>query len=496
MKNKTKKNFLYNLIYHVFLVIVPLITTPYVSRRLGAVGLGDYGFAYSKAYYFSLFIKLGLSNYGNRAIAITRNDKREMSKEFWNIYCFQFFLSILVGGIYIGYCFLFASNRILSLYLILFVCSSGLDITWFYWGIEEFKITVTRSMIIKILTTAAIFLFVKDEGDTWLYTMILCFGSFASQIFLWPRMPKLVTFVKPTMPEIVKHIKPNLILFLPAVAVSLYKVMDKIMLGYLASTADVGYYESSEKIIKVPMAVIESLGIVMQPRMANLIKNNADKKYLQDVLKKSVIVIMLCSTVLGFGIMTMADDFVPAYYGKGFDICSTLFKILLPSCMFLGLTNVMKSQYLLPRKKDKEYVVVLFIGAGVNLTMNLIFIPSLASVGAAIGTLAAEAAVCIAIAVVAGRTMNTVKYYSVSIPFVIAGGIMYVAGYFIQFPELSFVAGFALKVVVSGCIYIVSLLVLMGVSKFILKNRFCDDVLATFSFLWKGRRTKKIKENK
>lgn len=488
MKSKVRVNFIYNLIYHIFLIIVPLVTTPFVSRKLGAAGIGDYAYAYSIAYYFSLFIKLGLNNYGNRSIAYSRNDKQNMSKEFWNIYCFQFILSIIVITLYLGYCWLFASNQQISIYLMLFVISSGLDITWFYWGMEEFKITVTRSFIIKILSTTAIFLFIKDESDTGIYTLILSISSLGSQMFLWPRLFKYVSFVKPTYHEVVKHIRPNLILFLPAVAVSLYKIMDKIMLGIMSTTAEVGFYESSEKIIKVPMAVIESLGAVMQPRMSNLISNNADKKYMRDVLKKSIIVTMFFSTVLGFGIMTMADEFVPPFYGAGFEQCSTLFKILLPSCMFLALTNVFKTQYLLPRKKDKEYIVALFTGAAINLIINSTLIPHMASVGAAVGTLAAEASVCIVIAVIVKREMRIYEYYSLSIPFLVSGLIMFIAGQYIHFNSMSLYAGFVVKVVVCGFIYIGLLAVQMIASKYVIKNGFCGEILSTVSFVWKRKK--------
>ena len=490
MKSKAKQNIIYNFIYHIFLIVVPLITTPYVTRRLGADGIGEYGFEYSVACYFALFIKLGLSNYGNRVIAYTRGDKKEMSKEFWNIYFFQFFCSIVVSAVYIGYCFLISSNYLVSMILILYVISSGLDITWFYWGMEEFKLTVTRSTIIKILSTIAIFVCIKDKDDVALYTLILSLGFFGSQVFLWTMLFRYVEFVKPSREEVIKHIKPNLILFLPAIAVSFYKIMDKIMLGVISTKTEVGFYESSEKIIKVPMAVIESFGAVMQPRMSNLVANKADKRYMGEVLKKSVILIMLSSTVLGFGIMSVADQFVPAYYGAGFEQCSLLFKVLLPSCMFVALTNIFKTQYLLPQKKDKEYIRALFTGAIVNVLINILLIPLMASGGAAVGTLVAEASVCLVIALSARREMNVLKYYSLAIPFVLSGLVMFVASYFIYFPGLSFAVELTLRILICGSIYVVLLGAQLLISKYVLKNDFCDEVFSTFSFLWKRKKKK------
>lgn len=490
MKNKTKLDILYNFIYHIFLIAVPLITTPYVTRRLGASGVGEYGFENSIACYFALFIKLGLNNYGNRTIAYSRDNRKAMSKEFWNIYFFQFLCAIAVCAIYLGYCLLVSSNFLVSFILILYVISSGLDITWFYQGMEEFKLTVTRSTIIKLLSTIAIFIFIKGEDDVALYTFIMCIGSFGGQIFLWPILFRYVDFVRPTREEVIKHIKPNLLLFLPAIAVSFYKIMDKIMLGVISTKTEVGYYESSEKIIKVPMALVESFGVVMQPRMSNLIANKADKKYMSELLKKSLILIMLSSTVLGFGIMSIADQFVPAYYGKGFEQCSLLFKILLPSCMFLAMTNIFKTQYLLPKKKDKEYIRALFTGAIVNVTINILLIPLMASGGAAVGTLVAEASVCLVIGLSARHEMDVLKYYSLGIPFVISGAVMFVASNFIYFPGLPFAWELILRILICGSIYVVLLVAQLLLSKFVLKNEFCDETFATFSFLWKRKKKK------
>ena len=211
---------------------------------------------------------------------------------------------------------------------------------------------------------------------------------------------------------------------------------------------------------------------------------------MSEVLKKSIVVIMLSSTILGFGIMSVADEFVPAYYGAGFDQCSLLFKILLPSCMFLALTNIFKTQYLLPKKKDKEYIRALFTGAIVNVLMNILLIPLMASGGAAVGTLAAEASVCLVIALSARREIKVLDYYRLAVPFVLSGGVMFVVSYLISFPGMSFIWGLLLKIVICGSVYVVMLAALLLLSKYVLKNDFCDEVVSTFSFLWKRKKPK------
>ncbi len=423
-------------------------------------------------------------------VAYVRDDRNKLSKEFWNIYCFQFLMAIVVTAVYLLYCLLFASNRQISLYLILFVLSVGVDITWFFWGMEEFRITVTRSFLIKILSTAAIFLFVKDENDVGVYTLILCIGFFGGQICVWPRLFRYVSYVRPEKKEVIRHIRPNLVLFLPAIAVSLYKIMDKIMLGFMSAKAEVGFYESSEKIIKIPMAIIESLGAVMQPRMSNLISNNADRKYLNEVLKKSVLTAIFFSTLLGFGIMSISHDFVPIFYGEGFEKCSVLFMILLPSCMFLSFTNVLKSQFLLPRKKDREYIIALFTGAAVNLTVNSILIPSQASIGAAVGTLCAEISVCLVIAWIVRKDIHMGTFFRITVPFVAAGAGMCLAGVFIRISIWGPIPDLIIKTALCGTIYFVLLLALVPLCDKILKTEIKSETISMISGrLRRGRGT-------
>lgn len=423
--SNVKKNLIYNSLYQLFAIAIPLITTPYLSRILGANGIGEYSYAYSIAYYFVMFIKLGLENYGNRTIAQIRNNKEILSITFWNIFAMQVLFGIAMTIFYILYCIFFSTNSQISWILMLFVISGMLDINWFFFGLEQFKITVSRNFIIKILTTFSIFIFIKSENDTYLYTIIMVFGMFLNQIMIWPFVKKYVVFSIPVWSEIKKHMIPNIILFIPVVAISLYKTMDKIMLGYLTNTLEVGLYESSEKIIQIPMALITSLGTVMLPRMSNVIHNSNGKK-VNLILQKSIYLAMFLSTSLGFGIMSVAKTFVPWFYGEGFNKCISLFLILLPSCMFLAFANVIRTQFLIPNKEDKIYIKSVFLGAALNLLINAFLIPKYGAFGAAIGTLIAEASVCIYQCISVRHKLPIYKLFINCVPFILAGLVMFI----------------------------------------------------------------------
>ena len=391
MKN-VRRNFLYNLFYQILTFLLPLITTPYLSRVLGAEKTGVYSYSYSVAYYFVLFAMLGLNNYGNREIAKIRDDRYQRSKLFWEIYGLQVCNSVVIIIIYSLINLLFR-NELINWIMLLYVASSIFDINWFFWGLEEFKITVTRNTVIKIATVVAILLFVKSREDVYIYALIMAGSMLLSPILLWPYLRARVDWRKPGFREVLSHLKPNLILFIPVIAVSLYKVMDKIMLGSMASYSEVGLYDYAEKVIAIPTCCVNALGTVMMPRMANLVaqKDNSTEK---ETIYKSMIFGTALATAMSFGLIGIADVFVPLFYGEGFSKCVILFYILLPSCVFLAIANVIRTQYLIPHSMDKEFTVSLGAGACINLLINAMLIPQLQSIGAAIGTLLAEALVC------------------------------------------------------------------------------------------------------
>lgn len=464
-KNSIKSNFIFNAIYQLTNILVPLVTLPYLSRVLHAEGLGEYSFAYSVAYYFYLFIRLGLHNYGNRTIAYVKDDSFELSKIFSEIYAFQFFMGIAMTVIYLGYSVFVAPRKELAIIFSLYVISGGIDITWALYGLEEFKVTSVRDALTKLLTALAIFAFVKENDDVWKYALIYSLGFLIDQIIVIPIILKRIRIIIPDILGVIAHIKPNLILFLPTVAVSIYKTMDKIMLGTMATEEELGYYHSCENVVYVPLALITALGTVMLPRMSNMISNKADKGKLDVVFEKSVSFAMFVSSSVCMGIMTVAKEFVPVFYGIGFDKCIYIFYIILPSCIFLAFANVIRTQFILPRKRDALFVVSLFSGAGVNLLLNALLIPHYAAIGASIGTLAAEIVVCIIQAAYVYKEANIGKNVVNSIPFLLAGILMF-AIFFNYKPVIeNAIMALIVKIVICGTFYMLLLGGMLGIKR-------------------------------
>ena len=457
------KNFFYNSFYQILTLIIPLITAPYLARIIGAEGVGKYSYAYSIAYFFYIFIKLGLDNYGNRTIAANRDNGEKLSHTFWSIYFMQLLFGIIFISLYVVYIFFMAKDTVAAAMLLMYVISGMLDITWYLNGVEKFKLTVTRNTIIKVLATVLIFAMVKSRDDIYVYIFIMSLSFLLSQIVVWPFIKKEITFVKVVFTDVTVHIKSNLVLFIAVLAVSLYRYMDKIMLGTIINEHEVGIYENSEKLMQIPINFVNALGIVMLPRMSYIFSNNGKSNETDNIILVSEIFASFLSSSLCLGIMGIASELVPVFYGSGYSDCITILYILMPSCLFMAFANVLRTQFLIPLKKDRIYIRAIVIGALVNLIINSFLIPNLGASGAAIGTLIAEILVCIIQAFSVRKELPIIRFLNYSMPFLMAGFLMLVGLCFIPNITGNNILNLIIKITEGAGIYIIVLTLFLWV---------------------------------
>lgn len=429
-KTSLKANFIYNSLYQLLLLITPLITSPYVSRVLGSTGIGQNSYTYAIANTFALVGMLGITNYGNRTIASVQDSLEKRSNIFWNIFTIQISVSIFVFLIYLLSCFFIFDSQLKLLFFIqsFTVLCSLVDINWFFFGIEKFKVTVTRNVIIKILNIVLIFLLVKKSSDVYLYTWITAFSLFLSNLVLFPFLKGEVIFVKPTWAEIRPMIKPILVLFIPVIAITLYKKMDKIMLGSMSSMSQLGFYENTEKIINIPNSLITALGTVMLPRMSFLYANGKTENA-SSYLNYSMEFVCFMSSALVFGISGIAMNFAPCFFGSDFNEVGVLIIAISPTIFFVSWANVIRTQFLIPLSHDSIYVKSVWLGAIVNLIINFILIPKYGALGSVIGTDFAEGSVMLYQTLKVRKQLPITKYVKNGIYYILAGVIMFIPVY-------------------------------------------------------------------
>lgn len=454
-----KVNYIYSVLYQLLLVLVPIITAPYLTRKVGAEQLGVYSYTNSIAHYFYLFAMLGMQNYGNRCIAQARDNQKLLSQKFSEMITLQLIWGVVVIFCYsiylVALLFMHSPFFISSLIWGLYIISGTIDISWFFWGIEFFKITVLRNIIIKIFTTIGIFTLIKSPNELNLYIFLIAGSSILTQAILWLNVKKYIKYEKPSMQRIKVHIKPNLLLFLPVIAVSIYTIMDKIMLGKWGTMEQLGFYDNVQKIMTIPTGLITALGTVMLPRMSNLFANK-NKDIAMQYLSISMQFSCFFAIPFMFGILAIAPLFVPIYFGQGYDPCINMMELFSVTILFISWANVIRTQFLIPSEKDKIYLGSVIVGAIVNVIANIILIPIYNATGAIIGTICAEFSVALLQTVCVRYSLPVIKYIKESIFFLIPGLLMLVATRFFIANMSTTVTTLILAIVLGACIYLLT----------------------------------------
>lgn len=384
------KNYLYNSVHQIILIIIPLLTMPYIARVLGASGVGLAVFTTSIVQYFVFLGTFGNSLYGNRTIAYIKDDVDERSKVFWEIFYLKF-ITIIVSTIIFLTVITISNSGCKFLYYIqsLNLLAAIVDISWFFAGMEDFKKIALRGIFVRIICLALIFIFVKNSDDVWLYILIIAISSILGNLSIWFCLPGKIKFKMINPKNMTKHIKPSLILFIPQIAIYLYTLLDKTLIGILANDAQVGYYNMASRIITMSMSIIGATGVVLMPKMANNFAKG-DIESIKAYTIKSFKFVSFLAFPLAFGIFAVSDQFVPWFFGSDFHETSTLLKMLSPVVIAMAWGNITGNQLLIPMKLEKKYTISVIIGGILSCVLNYLLIPEFLAFGACISLLVAE----------------------------------------------------------------------------------------------------------
>lgn len=419
------KNYLYNAFYQIFILLVPLITTPYLSRVLGPTGVGINAYTNSIIQYFILFGSIGVNLYGNRQIAFVHGNRQKMTKTFYEIFFLRistiilafvaFFIFLRITHQYHGYYW----SQSLSL------LAAAFDISWFFMGVENFAVTVLRNFVVKMLTLVSIFVFVKDQSDLGLYILILSMSLLIGNLTLFPSLKKYIGRPVIKHLNVWQHLLPSLALFIPQIATQIYLVVNKTMLGAMTSVQASGYFDQSDKIIKMVLAVVTATGTVMLPHVANAFAQGKVEKT-KSYLYRSFSFVSFLSIPMFFGIVAVSDKFVPLFFTKQFQAVTPLMMIEAIVIVLIAWSNAIGTQYLLPTKQTGAYTTSVVLGAVVNIGINIPLILTWGAIGAALATVLSEMTVTGYQFWVIRKQISYSKLFESNQKYVIAGLAMFI----------------------------------------------------------------------
>lgn len=388
---KTLLNIFYNAVYQIFLVLVPLITVPYLSRVLGPTTYGIYSSVNNTVQFLMIFCVLSLSNIGVRTISRVRakRDKKELTKAFWGLWYFQALAGcvMVVGTVLI--CVIFRIKYWFYFILMVpYLISAQFDISWFFQGLADFGKVVLRNTIVKIVSVIFILILIKSPSDLWKYFLIMSVSTMLGSFVFWVNIREYVG--KP-----VKHFyqfnetkKAIMMLMIPQIATQIYTSLDKPILDLFQNTAQVSYYDNSQRISNMLLGVITSISLVIMPQMAVQTKDLQKK-----VMKKSLEATVMLGTLFAVVVMVNTKEFVPFFFGKKYIPMTPLMFFFTLTIILIPTGGVFANQYALANNRDKDYAIPVVIGAIIEVALSWLLDKPFGAAGAMTAILITETVV-------------------------------------------------------------------------------------------------------
>ena len=420
----TKKNAPYNVAYRMFSVLLPLVIAPYLSRTVGTDGVGLYSKAWSISYIFCLVGMLGLNDYGVRTIAQVRDDREKLDRTFSSIWQMQLLVAGATLLVWFGYVFLAAGEeRTIAFSLTMMSVSCLCSFDWCLMGLDIFKPIALRNTFVKTAAAVCVFIFVKNKDDLWVYGLAWSLSTLLGNISCALALKGKVSFRRGPLRETLEHLKPCAVLFISVMAVSIYRTMDKVMVSVIAGVDQNGLYENAEKVIYCLSGFISAIGTVMMPKVAHMQKKGETERIARHIDRSMDLVICMVSA-MAFGVAAVADRFAPLFYGEDFRYSGVLMIPLAFTLIMIGFANVIRTQVVLPQERDYIFVRSVCCGAVVNLAANACLIPGMKSMGAVIGTLAAELTVPAVQFIILRKELPYGRYMRHVAAYAVIGGVM------------------------------------------------------------------------
>lgn len=457
---KVIKNYLYNVVYQVLILLVPLITVPYVSRVLGPdlTGINDYTNSWMT--FFMLLGQMGIALYGNREIAYHRDHKQDRSKVFWEVEALQVFT--ITGALLLYLVAVFAFSSTFKRYFLLqslWIIAAGVDVSWYFMGVEDFQKTVTRNIIVKVISVCLIFLLVKTHEDLGKYIALLGGSTLVGNLTLWPYLRKAIQWIPLKQWRPFAHFYPALLLFIPTITTQIYQVVNRLMLGRMSTQNQLGQFSQADKIVKIIIAVVTASGQVMLPHIANKF-TKGDVKGIRTSLYHSFDFITAIAVPMMFGLMAIAIPFAPWFLGGSFNIAGQLMFIEAPIILFIGWSNVTGTQYLMPVSRTNEYTISVTVGACVNIVANFLLIAVWGARGASLATVISEFAVTAVQLFYVRNTISRRRLMRSNWKYFAAGLIMFIVVYRIANTIRMNIVNLVLEVFLGVVIYLIGIILL------------------------------------
>ena len=392
MAQSITQNTFYNVLLNLAAVVFPLITAPYVSRVLEPDGIGLFNFSNTYAGYFALVAMLGIPTYGVREVAKLKDDKEALSQLISQLMSIATITTLVVSIIYILTIVAIgqlSENNLIFLIAGFAIYLAPFKINWYYQGIEDFGVITKVSLVVRTLSVICLFVFVREKDDLIIYVILSILGGVLANIWNFLRMWRMEIKPRFTLQGLKQHMSPLMILFASSIAVSIYTVLDTLMIGFIKDYEETGYYTSAMHISRIILSAVTSLSLVAVPRISYYMKNR-DYDNIDILVSKSFSVVSFLAFPTAIGMACIAPTFAPLFFGVKFVGSVIPMMILSFLVIIIGFNNLTGTQILIGMGYDKYFLYSMLVGTLSNFILNCILIPYMGAVGASIASIIAE----------------------------------------------------------------------------------------------------------
>lgn len=390
---RTFLNIVYNAVYQIFLVLVPLITVPYLSRVLGPKTYGIYSSVNNTVQFLMVFCTLSIAYIGMRTISRTRvnGTDQELTEAFWGLWYFQAIAGVVTIVLTVSICSIFRVQYWNYIILMVpFLISAQVDISWFFQGLADFGRVVLKNTAVKLVSVVLILLWIKNPGDLWKYILIMSVSTMAGSFVFWFDIHRYVGKPVNHFYKYQTTIKAIITLLIPQIATQIYTSLDKPILGFFQNSAQVSFYDNSQRISNMILGVITSISLVIMPKMAS-----EEKETQKVILKKSLEATVMLGTLFAVVIMANTKQFVPFFFGQKYIPMTPLMFFFTLTIIMIPMGGVFANQFALANRRDKDYAVPVIVGALVELILCALLDRPFGAVGATVAIIITEFVVLI-----------------------------------------------------------------------------------------------------
>lgn len=408
-KRSLKLNFVMNAILTMSSFIFPLISFPYVSRILLPEGTGKVSFATSLIAYFTMFAQLGIPTYGVRACARVRDDRKALTRTAQELLIINLVMTALsYTALFLALIFVPRLRQERDLYLLvsLSMLFTTIGMEWLYKALEQYTYITVRSIAFKLVSLVSMFALIHSREDYVIYGGITILASSASSIFNFFHARRFISLRPVGGYHFKPHLKAVAVFFAMACASTVYTNLDTVMLGFMTSDETVGYYNAAVRIKSILVSIVTSLGAVLLPRASYYVEHGQMDQF-RKITRKALNFVFLAAVPMMLYFILFARQGIFLLSGENYAGSVIPMQWIMPTLLFIGLSNVLGIQILVPLGRERVVLWSIVAGAAVDVVLNVLLIPKFGASGAAAATSAAELVVLAVQFVVLGKEAKT-----------------------------------------------------------------------------------------